>query len=111
MAYLVLFEKVEVYYWFYMHAIALKNNYRRAYMKSYSYLTVLLMVFHPRVYHLLGAYFILFLFDGYPKSKDQILLLKLVKRLCSEKEIVIRCVMVCALSVCDNWFRFTSSCS
>ena len=54
---------------------------RRAYMKSYSYLTVLLMVLHPRVYHLLGAYFILFLFglcmiwfslDGYPKSKDQI---------------------------------------
>ena len=82
MAYLVLFEKVEVYYWFYMRAIAYeKKNYRRAYMKSYNYLTVLLMVLHPRVYHLLGAYFILFLFglcmfwfslDGYPISKDQI---------------------------------------
>ena len=62
------------------HCVWIKN-YKRAYMKSYNYLTVLLMVLHPRVYHLLGAYFILLLFglcmfwfslDGYPKSKDQI---------------------------------------
>ena len=73
MIYFMLFEKVEEYYWFYMHTIAYEIFfYRGAYMKSYSYLTVLLMVLHPRVYHLLGAYFILFLFDGYPKSKDQI---------------------------------------
>ena len=55
------------------HCVWIFFFYRGAYMKSYNYLTVLLMVLHPRVYHLLGAYFILFLFDGYPKSKDQIL--------------------------------------